>query len=297
VNQDRQGRVPEVWSVGRILRWCEDDFRQHGSTTARLDAELLLARALGCTRIRLYVDWNKTLEPRELASLRELVARRRKGEPAAYILGEREFWSLTFKVDRRVLIPRPETEHVVEAVLDFVAGKALTQPRIADIGTGSGNIACALAKSLPTATILASDVSREAVDVAEENARSLGFTGRIECVQGDLIEPLRTRGAFDVLVSNPPYVTPDEWREISESIRAYEPAVALCDRAPDGLDTVRRLLREAPAVLAQPGAVIFEIGGGQGAGAEQAARAAGYADVTVRKDLAGRPRVVVAARA
>jgi release factor glutamine methyltransferase len=212
----------------------------------------------------------------------------------AYILGEREFWSMTFKVDQRVLVPRPETEHLVEAVLDYVASCALAQPRIADIGTGSGNIACALAKSLPTATIWASDVSQAALDLAEENARILGFSERIEFVAGDCIEPLRERGAFDVLVSNPPYVAPGEWREVPDSIRSYEPEVALLDREPDGLGCVGRVFRDGVSILARPGAVACEIGAAQAEGAVAAARAAGYGEVSLRKDLAGHRRVIVA---
>ena len=295
MNEPSGGERAQTWTVGRILTWCEGYFRQKGSETARLDAELLLARVMQCTRIHLYVDWKKVLEPEELAALRGLVARRARHEPVAYILGEREFWSMTFAVTPDVLIPRPETEHAVEAVLDGVAERALTQPRIADIGTGSGNIACALAKSLPTATICATDVSQAAVTVAEENARSLGFQDRIEFFVGDLLEPLRERGEFDVVVSNPPYVAPEEWRELPEDVRAYEPETALRDPEPWGLGTVGRLLRDGPAVLKRRGIVVCEVGARQADRAEGLAREAGYGEVRLRKDLAGRRRILVAA--
>ncbi len=286
----------QEWTVGRILRWCEDYFRGKGASVPRLDAELLLARVLGCTRLRLYVDWKKMLEKPELAALRALVARRAAHEPTAYILGEREFWSLRFKVTPAVLVPRQETEHVVEAVLEQVARLGLGSPRIADIGTGSGNIACALAKSLPTSTIWAGDVSQAALAVAEENARSLGFVERIRFVCGDMLAPLADGGPFDVLVSNPPYVTPEEWDSLPEEVKKYEPEIALRGAGPDGLGAVERLLVEGLQVLARPGVVVSEIGWRQSDGARALAARAGYRDATVKKDLAGRPRVVVAVR-
>ncbi|HAK95636.1 MAG TPA: peptide chain release factor N(5)-glutamine methyltransferase [Planctomycetes bacterium] len=284
----------QPWTVGRILRWCEDYFRGKGTAAPRLDAELLLARVLGCTRLRLYVDWHKMLEKPELAALRALVARRAAGEPAAYILGEREFWSMRFKVTPDVLVPRPETEHAVEAALEQTARLGLRSPRIADIGTGSGNIACALAKSLPTSTIWAVDVSQAALAVAEENARSLGFAERIRFVRGDMLAPLAGGGPFDVLVSNPPYVTPEEWNELPEEVKKYEPEIALRGAGPEGLGAVERLLVEGLQVLARPGAVVCEIGHRQSDGACALAARAGYRDVTVKRDLAGVPRVVVA---
>jgi release factor glutamine methyltransferase len=294
VSNEQSPEQSQEWTVGRIVRWCEDYFRTKGTGAPRLEAELLAARVLCCTRIRLYVDWNKMLEKPELAALRELVARRAKQEPVAYILGEREFWSLTFKVRPGVLIPRQETEHVVEAALDAVARLGLAAPVIADIGTGSGNIACALAKSLPTSTIWASDVSQAALAVAEENARTLGFTERIRFVQGDMCAPLAGAGPFSVLASNPPYVTPEEWNALPEEIRKYEPEIALRDAGPGGLGAVERLLLEGREALARPGVVVCEIGYRQADGACALAARAGYRDVAVRKDLAGRPRVVVA---
>ena len=284
----------EAWTVGRILKWCEEFFRTKGSATARLDAEILLAHVLGCSRVRLYVDWRKVVNPAERAALRSLVARRGEGEPVAYLVGKREFWSLEFKVDRRVLIPRPETEHVVEAVLEMVDRFHFSSPRVADIGTGCGNIACALAKSLPTAKICASDISQDALEVAEENARSLGLSERIEFLAGDLTEPLRERGGFDVVAANPPYVAPEEWREVPVDVRCYEPRAALCDQEPDGLGMVRRLLKESPAVLNRPGVLVCEIGHRQAESAERAAVEIGYREVSFRKDYSGKRRVLVA---
>lgn len=294
MSTDQRSQNEQEWTVGRILRWCEDYFRGKGASVPRLDAELLLARVLGCTRLRLYVDWHKMLEKPELAELRALVARRAAGEPTAYILGEREFWSMRFKVTPAALIPRPETEHAVEAVLDLTARLGLRSPRIADIGTGSGNIACALAKSLPTSTIWATDVSQAALAVAEENARSLGFAERIRFVCGDMLAPLAGGGPFDVLVSNPPYVTPEEWNELPEDVKNHEPEIALRGAGPEGLGAVERLLVEGLQVLARPGAVVSEIGHRQADGARALAAHAGYREVSVKKDLAGVPRVVVA---
>jgi release factor glutamine methyltransferase len=294
VNTEQRPEHEQPWTVGRVIRWCEDYFRGKGAGAPRLDAELLLARVLSCTRLRLYVDWNKLLEKEELAALRGLVARRGAGEPTAYILGEREFWSLRFKVTPDVLVPRPETEHAVEAVLEVAARLGLRSPRIADIGTGSGIIACALAKSLPTSTIWASDVSQAALAVAEENARALGLAERIRFVRGDMLAPLAEAGPFDVLVSNPPYVGPDAWDELPEEVKRYEPEIALRGAGPDGLEAVERLLVEGLRVLARPGAVVCEIGRGQSDRACALAARARYREVAVKKDLAGVPRVVVA---
>lgn len=291
---EESGKGPsDVWTVGRIIRWCEEYFRGKGSASPRLDAELLAAHALGTTRVRLYVDWGKMLDASELAALRELVRRRAAAEPVAYILGVREFWSMTFRVNRDVLVPRPETEHTVEAVLNLVVEDGMASPRIADIGTGSGNIACALAKSLPMATILATDVSRAALAIAEENARRLGFADRIVFREGDMIDAARGCGPFDAVVSNPPYVADDQMAALSEEVRGWEPREALRGDGPDGLGHVRRLLRDAPAVLARPGAVVCEIGASQGAAALRIAEEAGFTGVAVRNDLSGRARVLI----
>jgi len=284
----------QIPTIGSILRKCEEYFRSKGCETPRLDAELLLAHVLGWPRIRLYVEWDRELSEEELSKLRGLAGRRARGEPVAYLTGVREFWSMPFVVDRRVLIPRPETEHVVEAVIEIVAENGLAQPRIADIGTGCGNIACALAKSLPTAKIIATDISREALEVAEENARRLDLSERIEFVQGDLVDPLRGRGVFDVIASNPPYVAAGQWQTLPVSVRAFEPRVALFDDSPDGLGTVKRLITESLAVLKRPGYLVLELGAGQSGRALQQAQEAGYAGVKVKKDLAGVERVLVA---
>ncbi len=294
MSTEQSREQPQEWTVGRLIRWCEDFFRTKGSTVPRLEAELLLSRVLGCTRLHLYIDWKKMLEKPELAALRALVERRAKFEPVAYILGEREFWSMKFKVTPGVLIPRPVTEHVVEAVLAAVARMSTASPRIADVGTGSGNIACALAKSLPTSTIWAGDVSQAALAVAEENARTLGFAERIRFVLGDMLAPFQDGRPFDVLASNPPYVTPEEWDALPEDVRNYEPELALRDAGPGGLGAVERLLMEGREVLARPGVVVCEIGSRQSDGARAIAARAGYRDVSVVNDLAKRPRVVVA---
>lgn len=283
-----------MWTVGSMIRWCEEYFRSKGIQTGRLDAELLLAHVLGCSRVRLYIDWNKVLEKPELALVRESVLRRRSHEPVAYIIGEKEFWSLKFRVDRRVLVPRPETELLVEEALKIINERGLAAPSVAEIGTGSGNIACALANSISEVTIIATDSSPDVLQLAQENAARLGLSEKITFLQGDLAAPLHPCGAFDMLVSNPPYVSAAQWEELAPEVRRYEPRGALLAGGAEGEAVIARLVKEGVGVLKPEGVLLCEIGAAQGEAAAALARGAGFRKSEVKNDYAGLPRVLVA---
>jgi release factor glutamine methyltransferase len=253
-----------------------------GADTPRLDAELLLAAALGADRAAVVADPGRALEPDEARRFQEYAARRREREPVAYILGSKGFRSIELDVDPRVLIPRPETEHLVEALLDLPSGA-----RVCDVGTGSGAIALALASERPDLELVATDASADALDVARANAARLGLA--VELHHGDLLAD--ATGPLDAVVSNPPYV--EDGAELAPEIVEYEPALAL-RAGPDGLDVIRRLLPAAGATSAHT--VALEIGAGQARAVAQLMRGAGFPEVETIADLAGHERVLVGRR-
>jgi release factor glutamine methyltransferase len=247
-----------------------------GSPTARLDAEVLLAHVLGVDRTALFTGPERTVEGAAVRRYQDLVRRRSVGhEPVAYLVGRRGFRHLELEVDARVLIPRPETEHVVEAVVELAPAGA----RVVDVGTGSGAIALALKDERPDLAVTASDISPEALAAARANAARLGLD--VAFAQADLVPP----GAWDVIVSNPPYVADGD--ELGADVRAHEPPLALFAGA-DGLDVLRRLVAVRAPLL------VVEVGAGQAAQVAALARAGGYAHTQLRPDLAGIDRVVVA---
>jgi release factor glutamine methyltransferase len=253
-----------------------------GCDTPRLDAELLLAAAMGVDRAAIVADPARPIEPDAARRFMEYAARRRDREPVAYILGVKGFRSIELEVDPRVLIPRPETEHLVEAVLDLRSGA-----RVCDVGTGSGAIALALKSERPDLRVVATDASADALAVAAANARRLGL--EVEFHEGDLLADVR--GGLDAIVSNPPYV--EDGAELAPEIVRHEPALAL-RAGPDGLDVIRRLLPAAGATDAT--LVALEIGAGQADAVRALMREAAFADVTVTRDLAGIERVLVGRR-
>ena len=224
---------PDDWTILKLIQWTTTYFKQQGIESARIDAELLLAFALGVQRIDLYLRFDQPLNPDELARFRSLVKRRAAREPVAYITGTKEFWDLTLAVGPAVLIPRPETECLVEAVLDFFktyTGSA--EPVIMDLGTGSGAIALALAQSCPTARVMAVERSAEALATADRNRRRHGLADRVHLVAGDWLAPFKVdRPLWDVIVSNPPYVRSDD---TALEVLHREPRNAL-DAGEDGL--------------------------------------------------------------
>lgn len=278
----------QTWTVGRVLAWAAQDFRQRGIPSPRLEAELLLGRVLGCDRVRLFIDSGRPLSPDELGQYRELIQRRRRSEPVAYILGEREFFGLPLRVDPRVLIPRPDTEVLVETALRRTShidlfGKAL------DVCTGSGCVALAFASRRPTWQVQASDLSEAAVEVARENALRLGLPLVVR--RGDLFDGLTER--FDLVTANPPYIAAEELPTLPPDVRDYEPHLALLGGT-DGLDFYRRLADEAPAYLASNGVLAAEVGYGQAPAVARMLAAAGFRDVRIDRDYADIERVVSA---
>ena len=244
-----------------MLRRSTRYLADHGSPSARLDAELLTAHALGLRRLDVYLQYDRPLREEELEPMRELVRRRGRGEPVAYLVGRREFWSRPFRVTPDVLIPRPETELVVERALLWArrrAGQNGDGLRIADLGTGSGCLAVTLAAELSGAQVWATDVSASALAVAGENARRLGTAGRVHLLEGRWAAPLRALAPFDLVVSNPPYVSTSELEALMKDVRDHEPRLAL-DGGDDGLDAYRELLPDVPALLTPAAALVLEV--------------------------------------
>ncbi len=278
--------MSEIWTPLKCVTWTQGYFARSGVDAPRLTAEILLAHALGCDRVRLYLDFDKPLGERELWAFRELVRRRAAGEPAAYLVGRKDFFGRTFEIDRRALIPRPETELVVEAALAALPAGGLAL----DLCTGSGCIAITLALERPGARVIATDLSAEALSLARENARALGAP--IELVHGDLYAPVPPELRFDVIVSNPPYVPSPEIPGLARELR-HEPALAL-DGGGDGLAVARRVVAEAPAHLRPGGTVVVEMHESHRDLFPQLCREAGFERAESRRDLAGLPRYVVA---
>lgn len=252
--------------------------------TPRLEAEVLLAHVTGLTRTALLAHPERLLTADEHTRYQDLLARRRADVPLPYLTGKVEFFGLEFIVTPEVLIPRPETETLVDRALE----KA---PRtVVDVGTGSGCVAVALAVRLPRARIYATDLSRAALGVAATNARRHGVADRIHFLQADLASPLR--GPVDLVVSNPPYVAEEEWASLPESVREHEPRLAL-DGGPGGLRVIRRLLADAARLLRPGGALLMEIGAGQGLSVAALAQAAfPTAYIRIHPDLAGQDRIL-----
>ena len=284
----------DVWTVGRLLTWTTEWLGARDSDSPRLDAEVLLAHVRGCPRIALYTAFGTPVSDQERGRFRELVKRRGEGEPVAYLVGSREFFSLPFSVTKDVLVPRPETEGLVVRSIDLC--KAAAAPRIIDVGTGSGAIAVTLATRLPTATIVATDISSAAIAVARANAEHHGVANRMTFVQCDLMSDPRAAGPWNVIVSNPPYVREDEFEALPRDVRLHEPRTALVS-GPTGVEVVERLVAAALAALAPGGWLLVEIGPAVVAAAEAAiARQPGLLPEATLKDMAGLPRIVQARR-
>lgn len=280
-------------SIQEALIWATERLATAGCETPRLDAEILLCECAGVERAFLLAHRADAVPADAWPRFQAWVARREKREPVAYITGHREFYGLDFAVTPAVLVPRPETEHVVDEALALARAKRQSAPAvfIADVGTGSGAIAIALAAHLPYAQVCALDSSREALEVAWRNADRHGVLGRMCLVQSDLLEHLPW--AVDILVANLPYVADEEWPALAPEIRFHEPAHALRGGA-NGLDLIRRLLVQAPERLRPGGAVVLEIGAGQADGVRRAAQAAfPNAHIRVAQDYAGLDRVVI----
>ncbi len=277
-------------TVREIQSRTADFFSAKGVPNPKLDTDLLIAHALGLRRLDLYLDMDRPLTEAQLDALRPLVKRRADREPLQYILGTVEFYGLHLKVDSRVLIPRPETEELIERIRQTVD----TPPeRILDLGTGSGAIAIALATAFPEAQITAVDLSEEAIALAKENADAQALVHSIRFLQGSWLEPLTEGEHFDLIVSNPPYLTEEEMTTAEPEVAEHEPLSALVSGV-DGLDDIRRILKAARLHLSEGGLLALETGIAQHEALEPIAMEAGFSDVQSHPDLNGRERFFVA---
>lgn len=309
IARSEDASAPVRWTVGELLEWTEGYFRRLGIESPRLDAEILLAAALEAKRIDLYTEYRKLVEPQERARFRKLVERRARREPVAYITGTREFFSLEFAVSPAVLVPRPETEHVVERVLEELRTEELrtrgalpledsaaAPPTVLDLGTGSGNIAISVAVNAPSCRVDAVDWSEAALTVARANADTHGVLERIRLLRGDWFQALPPdTPAYDVLASNPPYVSPEEFSRLPEDVRVFEPREALCAAAGaegDGLEAYRALASQGSAYLKDRGLLVLEVGAGQSDRVTGLFERSGWQLDRVIRDYGGIERVV-----
>lgn len=290
----------DTWTIRRVLEWTTQFFTRKLVDSPRLSAELILTHVLGVPRIKLYTDYERVLSPEQLGAYRDLVKRAAEHEPIAYLTGRAHFFNLEFDVTRDVLIPRPDTETLVEHVLQLCRNQAgFESPRVLDLCTGSGCIAAAIAAHQKNAVVLATDISEAAVAVARKNFERLGLAGRVVAEQGDLYEALRKIvdvQPFNLIVSNPPYIPTADVATLDRNVRDYEPLGAL-DGGPDGLSVHRRILAGAPGHLVGGGRVFLEIAYDQG---EAAMKMMGdypqFEEPRLLKDYGGRDRVLCARR-
>jgi release factor glutamine methyltransferase len=279
----------QPWTIKRLLEWTTTFLSQKGSESARLDTEVLLAHTLGCQRIELYTRWDEVASEEDRQTFRGLVRQRVEGCPVAYLVGRKEFFSLEFEVSPAVLIPRPDTEHVVVECLRL-ARKHQT-PTVLDMGTGSGCLAVAVARQHPGAQVSAIDISPEALAVAAGNASKQGVGDRIRFLEGDLFSPLAPGERFDFILSNPPYIPHDDLNQLPSGVRDYEPHLAL-DGGADGFAVFDRLVAMSPDYLQPGGQLLLEIGSAQEIPARERLEALGYEVAPTLRDGAGYPRVL-----
>ena len=280
--------MTQTWTPLAVLDWTTKRFADAGIGAARLEAQLLLAHALGCTRMQLYTGFDKPLAEAELASYRELIKRRLAGEPVAYLVGEHEFWGLPLAIDRSVLVPRADTETVIEVVRDLYKDTPAAARRVLDLCTGSGAIAIALAKELPGAAIVATELSPAAAAIARANVTRNNIAERVEVREGDLWAPVAGE-RFDLIAANPPYVATAIIATLSPETRR-EPVMAL-DGGADGLQFYDRICAQAREHLLPGGALVVEHGYDQAAPVRARFEAAGFTSVTLVNDLGKNPRV------
>ncbi|MCA9213543.1 MAG: peptide chain release factor N(5)-glutamine methyltransferase [Planctomycetales bacterium] len=287
--------MSDAWTIRRLLDWTADYLKTNGSDTPRLDAEVLLADVRNCQRIMLYTAYDEVASDEVRSRFRELVRRRAEGAPVAYLVGHREFFSLDFSVNEHVLVPRPETEYVVTTLVDLAKEKNQANLKILDIGTGSGVLAVCAAKHIPTASIVAVDLSANALDVARKNVDKHQVKDKVELVQSDLFECLPANAKFDFIVSNPPYIAVAD-PSVDANVAKHEPAVALF-AGEDGLDVIRRIIEAAPEYLVAGGSLIMEIGDSQYDSVAALIHETGhFAEPSTVKDQAEIARVIVTRR-
>ena len=283
-----------VWTIRELLEWTEKYFRQKAIEHPRLEAQILLAHVLKCSRTSLYVRFDEVPDETQRAEFKALLRRRVEGCPVAYLVGYKEFFSLRFEVSPAVLIPRPETEHLIVEAIRLL--KSLPQPRILDLGTGSGCIVVSLLKQLKSATAIATDISPDALEWAGKNATLHGVADRLQLLRGDLFAPLSAEECFDAIVSNPPYIDSREIDTLAPEVKNYEPRTAL-DGGPDGLAIYQRMIPSAWEHLSPGGWLLVEIGATQADAVRRLFEQAGFQQVRVEHDLAKLPRVVLGCKA
>ncbi len=286
----------ELWTILHMILWSAEYLTEKGVEAGRLDAEWLLSTALGVDRLQLYLQYDRPLSSEEREAFKPLLRRRARREPLQYIIGRAAFRQLELKTDPRVLIPRPETEVLVQEVLDWASAGAGSVGRVWDMGTGTGAVALSLAAEGAWTRVVATDVSPEALSVAADNAERHDLSGLVEFRQGSLFEPLEEGERFNIIVSNPPYIAESEKGELQPEVRDWEPPEALF-AGEDGLDVIRQLVAGAPGHLVSGGLLALECGLGQAERVAADVNATGaFAAVRIRPDLTGRPRVVMAER-
>jgi release factor glutamine methyltransferase len=299
VERDSEAAVSnpgESWTILRVILWSAGYLTEKGVEAGRLDAEWLLAAALGVDRLQLYLQFDRPLSPEEREAFKPLLRRRASREPLQYIIGRAAFRQLELKTDPRVLIPRPETEVLVQEVLDWASTAGGSLGRVWDVGTGTGAVALSLAVEGSCTSVVATDVSPEALSVAAENVERYGLSRLVEFREGSLFEPLEKGEDFDVIVSNPPYVAEGEKGDLQPEVRDWEPPEALF-AGEDGMDVIRQLVAGAPDHLLAGGLLALECGLGQAEHVATAVNATGaFSAIRIRPDLTGRPRFVMAER-
>ena len=292
--QNQRNNSNQLWTILKLLNWTTTYFQSHQIDSPRATAEILLAHTLDVKRIDLYLRHDQPLSHSELTRFKTLIKRRVDREPVAYIVGHREFWAIDLKVSPQVLIPRPETECLVEAILDLDRNRPSHTPKILDLGTGSGAIVIALASERADHLFYASDISPAALAVARENARRLGHADRIHFFAGNWFDPLRTGGPqFDIIVSNPPYIETSTLSQLQPEIHRWEPRLAL-DGDADGLRYIRHLIINAHAFMRPGGFLVLEIGHDQRMGVQKIATDCEYYDnIIFKQDYGRHDRVAV----
>jgi release factor glutamine methyltransferase len=280
----------KTWTISEILDWATDFFRKQKMEWPHLEAEILLAHTLNVRRIELYINYKKVLEEEELTRFKEMIQRRSRREPLAYITGVQPFMSIDFFVNPSVLIPRPETEKLVEIAIDII--KLSRSRRIVDIGTGNGAIALSLAKYYPNIQVIGIDASPAAIAIAQKNAEHHNLSQRAQFIAGDMFKPLKEK--VDIIVSNPPYIPTKEIQKLDTSVKEWEPREAL-DGGKDGLKYIRELINTAPNYLPPRGHLLIEIGFDQGPQTKSLAENMGrYKEVKILKDINGNDRLLKA---
>ena len=299
----------EEWTIQKLLNWVTEYLKTKGIDSPRLSAELLLSHVLGLKRIELYTQFNKVVELEQLSQLRELVKRAGTHEPIAYLTGKKEFYSLEFEITKDCLIPRPETELLVERAIEFLRTRS-DSPRemmaspisrgeqlVCDLCTGCACVAVAIARNFADCRLVATDISDAALAVAEQNVTKHGLTNRLKLLKGDLFEPIIPglgTAKFDLIVCNPPYVSDSEFSKLANNVKDFEPKLALA-AGPDGLDIIKRIIAQAGPFLKPAAALMLEIGNNQGAAVRNLLENSGnFTAITIEKDYSNLDRLAVA---